>query len=78
MSSFQQQNKAKEQKTPTSHCVRTVSWWPGIKEVLREDTGRLYELFAAVFTVDETEDIPFAHGETQQAETEVIIREFMV
>lgn len=46
--------------------------------MLREDTGRLYELFAAVFTVEETEDIPFAHGETQQAETEVIIREFMV
>lgn len=45
-----------------------------IKEVLRENRAiadKLYELFASVLTVEETEDIPCVTGEIQQAETEV-------
>lgn len=40
----------------------------GIKEVLRENRAiadRLYELFAPVLTVEETEDISCAAGEIQ-------------
>lgn len=44
--------------------------------MLREDTGRLYELFASLFT--ETEEIPCVHWKSQQAETKVIIRAFIV
>lgn len=40
--------------------------------------GRLYELFASLFTVEDTEIIPCAHGEAHQAETEIIVSEFMV
>lgn len=77
-SSSRQQQKQNKKKAKNIHPHCMVNWWPGIKEVLREDPGRPYELFASVFTVEETEDVPCAHGETQQAETEIIIREFVV
>lgn len=40
--------------------------------------GRLHELFASLLTVEDTEIIPCAHGEAHQAETEIILSEFMV